>query len=80
MEKIKSFIVDQFLFGEADSLDADTSFLEENIIDSLGIMELITFLEETYHVKINDDELTPENLDSLNQISRFISYKMKQSN
>jgi len=70
-------MVDNFLFGDGDRLHDDTSFLESGIIDSTGILELVTFLEETYSIKIEDDELVPENLDSLNRIGVFLAKKTK---
>ena len=56
-----------------------TSFLEEGIIDSTGILELIMFLEETYGLKIEDDELIPDNLDTLQNVTKFIERKLSAS-
>ena len=75
IETIHGFIVENFLFSEGEQLTNETSFLDSGIIDSTGILELITFLEETYNVKIEDDELIPENLDSLNNVVKFIGQK-----
>ncbi|MCF7973127.1 MAG: acyl carrier protein [Phycisphaerae bacterium] len=74
-DRVKEFLVDNFLFGDSSRLDEDTSFLNEGIIDSTGILELIMFLEETFDIKIEDQDLTPENLDSLNNIEDFIESK-----
>lgn len=74
-EKIKTFIIENFLFGSDDGLHDDTSFLEEGIMDSTGVLELITFLEEEFDIKIEDEELIPENLDSLNNIVGFMIQK-----
>jgi acyl carrier protein len=74
-DQVQQFVVDNFLFGDGGLLDTDTSFLNEGIIDSTGILELIMFLEETFDVKIEDQELMPENLDSINNIQRFIQAK-----
>ena len=74
-DTVQQFVVDNFLFGDASSLQEDTSFLNEGIIDSTGILELIMFLEETFGIKIEDHELVPENLDSLNSISQFLDNK-----
>jgi acyl carrier protein len=74
-DQVQQFVVDNFLFGDGGRLDTDTSFLNEGIIDSTGILELIMFLEETFDVKIEDQELVPENLDSINSIQRFIEAK-----
>jgi len=73
--KIKSFIVENFLFGEANGLSDDTSFLEEGIIDSTGVLELITFLEDEFLIKIKDEEVIPENLDSINNLNVFLEKK-----
>ena len=77
--KLREFIVDTFLFGDGDTLREDTSFLESGIIDSTGILELIFFLEETFDMKIEDDELVPENMDSLKNISQFMERKIGSS-
>jgi acyl carrier protein len=73
---VREFIVENFLFGEGDSLKNDTSFMEAGIIDSTGILELIMFLEETYGIKIEDDELVPENFDNLLNIDRYLGKKL----
>ena len=75
-EKIRTFVVDNFLFGDGSHLTDDTSFLEERIIDSTGILQIISFLEEEFNIKINDDEILPENLDSLNNITSFLNSKL----
>ena len=82
IELVKEFIIENFLFGDAAEFSEDTSFLKTGLIDSLGIMELIAFLEETYQIEIDDPELIPDNLDSLNKISVFIERKIinKSSN
>lgn len=76
IQTVHSFIVDNFLFGDGENLTNDTSFLESGIIDSTGILELVTFLEETYSIKIEDDELVPENLDNLTNVARFLEQKI----
>lgn len=75
-DTVRHFVVENFLFGDGESLKEDTSFLEASIIDSTGILELVFFLEETYSIKIADDELIPENLDNLQNIARFIDRKV----
>jgi len=75
--KLRDFIVNNFLFGTDElHFDDDDSFLEKGIIDSTGILELIEYLEETYAMTIEDDELIPENLDSLNRVEVFVGRKM----
>ncbi len=74
--KIKTFIIENFLFGSEDGLKDETSFLEEGIIDSTGILELVTFLEEEFSITIEDEELVPENLDSINNVTAFLESKI----
>jgi acyl carrier protein len=74
-EKIKAFIVENFMFGSSDGLTDDTSFLDDGIIDSTGILELVDFLEQEFGIKIEDEELVPENLDSINNVDAFIARK-----
>ena len=74
-EQVRQFIVTNFLFGDGGRLQETTSFLQSGIIDSTGILELITYLEETYGIKIQDDELVPENLDSVVNVAAFVARK-----
>jgi len=71
-DTIRRFLAEVFF---VDGLDADASFLEEGIIDSTGMLELVMFIESTYGVKIADDEFVPENLDSLNRVAAFVERK-----
>ncbi|MCK5097877.1 MAG: acyl carrier protein [Desulfobacteraceae bacterium] len=72
---IKQFIIENFLFGDDEGLEDDTSFLEEGIIDSTGMLELIVFLEEDLSIEIEDEEMIPENLDSINNLLTFLNKK-----
>lgn len=74
--EVKAFIVQNFMFGQATELAADQSFLQTGVIDSTGLLELVSFLEEQYGISVEDRDLTPENLDSLANVSRYISGKM----
>ena len=76
-EKIKEFILENFLFGNADGLNDDTSFLEEGIIDSTGVLKLVNFLEEEFAIKIDDEDLIPENLDSINNVATYLENKIQ---
>jgi acyl carrier protein len=79
-EEIRNFILENFLFDQNDGeLRNDASFLDEGIIDSTGILELVSFLEETYGIHVQDDELIPENLDSVNNVFSFIERKLRGS-
>ena len=73
---IKNFIVENFMFGSEEGLNENTSFLDEGIIDSTGILELVDFLEEEFAIQVEDEELVPENLDSLNNLEVYLSHKM----
>jgi acyl carrier protein len=71
-----SFIVENFLFGNtADAPAPDASFLETGLIDSTGILELVTFLEGKYGLEVADEELVPENLDAVSRIAAFVVRK-----
>ncbi len=76
IDKIREFIIDSFLFGDGSSLKDDTSFLEERIIDSTGILQIISYIEEEFHITIHDEEIIPEYLDSLNNITVFLNRKL----
>ena len=76
MKDVKEFIIEHFLFEDNYKLKNDTSFLTNNIIDSTGILELVNFIEETFNVKVEDDELIPDNLDSINKLEIFINSKI----
>ena len=76
-DDIRGFVVDTFLFGEDDGLQDDSSFLEEGIVDSTGIMQLVAYLQEQYRVAIEDEELIPDNLDSIGRVATFIEEKMR---
>ncbi len=76
--QVREFIIENFLFGEGgDDLKDDDSFLEKGIIDSTGVLELVEWLEETFGFRVEDEELVPENLDSVNNLEAFISKKQK---
>ena len=77
---VKEFIISNFLKGsEFTKLVDDASFLEEGIIDSVGVMELVAFLETTFHFRIDDEEIVPENLDSINKLVAFVQSKLSNN-
>jgi acyl carrier protein len=74
--KIRDYIIENFLFGDAEPLSSDSlSLLDEGIIDSVGVMELVAFLEQDFGLSVEDEELIPENLDSVDNLANFISRK-----
>ena len=79
-QDIRQFVIANFLFGEDNgSLKTDESFLETGIIDSTGVLELVAFLESTYGFRVRDNELTPDNLDSLDRVAAFVRRKQQVS-
>jgi len=75
---VRQFITENFLFGKEDeSLTIRESLLERGIIDSTGVLELVSFLEQKYLIKLEDEELIPENLDSIERLVRFIGRKIE---
>jgi acyl carrier protein len=78
-QDIRQFVISNFLFGTDDgTLTSDESFLENGIIDSTGVLELVGFLEQTYQIKVRDQELVPDNLDSLRKVTAFVQRKLAQ--
>jgi acyl carrier protein len=76
LQTVRDYVVASFLFGDGSRLQDKTSFLQDHVIDSLGILELIAFLEETFGIKIEDHELVPENMDSLANVAAFLERKL----
>ncbi|AUM13610.1 acyl carrier protein [Ketobacter alkanivorans] len=75
-EKVKNYILENYLFtDDQDALKDGDSFLEQGIIDSTGILEVIFFLEEEFGISVADEEMVPENLDSVNNLVKFIEAK-----
>jgi len=79
ISRVREYVVENFLFGDGESLREDVSFMEEGIIDSTGILELVFFLEESFSISVEDHELVPENMDSLRSIAGFIDRKLNGS-
>lgn len=76
--ELRQFVTDNFLFGQMDvRLSNDDSFLDQGIIDSTGVLELVAFLEQKYRIKIKDEELAPVNLDSINGLTNFLHRKLQ---
>jgi acyl carrier protein len=74
---IRRFIADNLLFSSNGfQLDDDVSFLEEGVVDSLGVMELVVFVEEQFGVPVADEEVTPEYFDSVNRLAAYVESKL----
>lgn len=75
-QDIRAFVIDNFLFGEGgDRLSSDESLVEAGLIDSMGVAELVAFIESRYGIAVADDELVPDNLDSIARIVAFVARK-----
>ncbi|MBJ6751611.1 acyl carrier protein [Geomonas anaerohicana] len=74
-DEIRNFVVENFLFGDAGGLTDDSSFIREGIVDSTGILQLVAYLQERYQVAVADEELIPENLDSVQRVADFVEGK-----
>jgi acyl carrier protein len=76
-ECVRRFIIEHFLFGQAGGLQDHVSFLEQGIIDSTGVLELVAFLEQTFGIKVDAEETIPDNLDSVDAICAFVQAKQQ---
>ncbi len=74
--EIRTYIVENILFGDGDGVDENASFQESGILDSTGFLELIGFVEERFDISIADDELSPEHFDSVVKMSTFVEQKL----
>jgi acyl carrier protein len=76
-QTIRKFLFENYLFGyDEKEFDDDSSFLDYGVLDSLGILELIAFIEKEFGIEITDMEILPENLDSVNSVSRLVYKKL----
>lgn len=79
-KKVRDYVLENYLFTDDQSKLANgDSFLEKGIIDSTGVLEVIAFLEQEFGFRIEDDEMVPENLDSVNNIVAFIAAKQTKA-
>jgi acyl carrier protein len=77
--KLKEFISNNFLLGKgASELKDEASFLDTGIVDSTGVLEIVEFLQDTWSISVSDEELLPENLDSVNNLTQFVIKKIGQ--
>ena len=73
--QIRDYVVENFLFGSEDGLNTSQSLIETGVVDSTGVMELVLFLEETFGITVDDEDLVPDNLDSIDNMKRFVERK-----
>ncbi len=76
LEMVRTFMVENFLFGDDGTLREDTQFLENGIIDSTGVLELVGYLEKTFGIRVEDGEIAPDNLNSLKNICGYLERKL----
>ena len=76
LETVKTYVVENFLFGDDSRIGPATDFLENGILDSTGVLELVGFLEEKFGIQVEDDELVPDNMNSLEKITLYVSKKI----
>jgi acyl carrier protein len=72
---VREFLLDNFVMGSDAVIADDVSFMKTHILDSTGFIELVTFIEETFDIKVADEEMVPENLDSLLNIEAYLERK-----
>jgi acyl carrier protein len=76
-QAVRQFIIGNFYVPEGNSLRDDDSLLEHGVVDSTGVLEIIGFIETTYGMRLNDDEIVPENLDSIAAIAAFVDRRLR---
>ncbi|MCS6759302.1 MAG: acyl carrier protein [Candidatus Devosia euplotis] len=77
-DTIRAFIIDNFLFGDtSQEIADDTSLIDNNLVDSTGVLELVFFLETTLDIKVNDAEVVTDNLDSIGAMTAYIDTKRR---
>jgi len=77
-QRIRKFLSENYLFGYAENeFGDDDSFMELGVLDSTAILELIAFIEEEFEINIDDSEIIPDNMDSINRLSHFVYKKTR---
>ena len=75
-DKVRNFIVENFLFGDdSQPLDPDMSLIDNDLVDSTGILELVSFLEQRFGIAVADVEIVPANLDTIGRIAAYVGHK-----
>ncbi len=78
---LRNFVIENFLYGDKNaSLDDHDSFLDKGIVDSTGVLELVSYLEEAFGIKVEDEEIIPDNFDSIATLTRYIQRKQGGGN
>jgi acyl carrier protein len=74
-EQIRTFVLTNFYVADPGALPDSASLLDRGVIDSTGVLEVIGFLEDTFSIKIEDHEMVPDNLDSIERLCGFVDRK-----
>jgi acyl carrier protein len=74
-EEIRGFLITSFLAGQGEKLRDDMALLGD-VIDSSGVLELVGFLEERFAINVEDEDVTPDNLDSVNKVTAYVVSKL----
>ena len=74
-KEVYDFVVNNFLFGHANGLTYQDSLLAKGVIDSTGVLELVLFLKEHFNIRMDDDEIVPANLDSIQNVVNYVGRK-----
>jgi acyl carrier protein len=74
-ERIREFIGDHFPSARRGKLGSQDALLENGIIDSLGVLDLVSFMEETFAITVMDEELLPENFQTIERLTKFVESK-----
>ena len=74
-QQIRDFVTSNFYVADPKALEDRTSLLDQGIIDSTGVLEVIMFIESTFGLTVEDSEMLPENLDSIERIAAFVARK-----
>jgi len=78
-KRIRDYVTQSFLLGEKLAIDSTASLLSNGVLDSTGVLELVTFLESEFGIQVGDAEMVPENLDSLANLAAFVQRKLGDS-
>ena len=76
---VEKYINDNYVLNPEDKPSVDQSLLESGIIDSTSVLTLVMFLEEKFNISVQDEELVPDNLDSITNIASYVSRKLSKS-
>ena len=76
-QEVRQFVIENFVFeNDNDDFSNDDSFFDTGLLDSMGVLTLVEFVREKYRISIEDDELLPENWDSVNRIATFVQARL----